>query len=1121
MPARAEHLRRHIHRLATSPDVEAVTDAELLGRFVEQRNERAFTALVSRHAPLVRGVCHRVLRDLHQVEDAVQAVFLILATKAGTVRPPDRLAAWLYGVARQVAANARRGEVRRQRREERAGRAARPPASCDPLDELTARELLAALDAEVQRLPEAFRLPVILCCLEGKSQEEAARQLGWTSGSVKGRLQRGRERLHARLVGRGLSLSAALAALEVARGGARATAAATPAGAMARAGVAYVLEGGVAGGVAPAAVALAEGAMKGTAVAKAKLGLVLLLSAGVLAAGAGLVCHRVLAAKQPELPSRDVKESEKVPQRQLTDRYGDPLPAGAIRRLGTTRLRNGWHTQAVAFSPDGKVLASTGYGRGLCLWDARTGQELRHMAGAHGWALAISPDGQLVASSHDVGKIHLWELKSGRGLRQLPCGNGEAAHALAFSPGGTLLASVGEKLIRLIQVSSGREVRTLRGHEDSVLAVAFAPDGKTLASGSADKTVRLWDPTTGRERARLTGHKQSVDGIAFFPDGKTLASAADHDPIRLWDVARGTQVRALEAPNASGHALAVSPDGRLLASGHQFPGLIRLWDPATGRELRRWRAHTPGQVHALAFAPGGKTLASGSMNGEGALRLWDPATGQERLPFGGPQSFIAWLRFTPDGNSVLLHSRDAAVRRWDWAADREQVLSTAEEPYYNTPVFSADGRVRALDDRTNLTITVWDDPHNPAGRILGKHRGQTYDAGFALALSPDGKLLASGGRGGEIHLWDVRAGKELLEIKSDQEVYHLAFSADAKTLAAATGTSAGGPPQPPTIRLWDVATGKAIRALPHGGDSVGELVFSPDGRFLAAGDRAAGPRLWDLTRGEELARPAAQVKCTACAFSPDSRLLAWGSRDLAVCDGRIHVVEVASQQEVLTLPGHHSGTNWLAFSPDGRLLASAGGDSAVLIWDLTGRYRDGRFVPATLSPADLDKLWAALADADAGRAFRARQALALAPAADVVPLLGERLQVPVAAAKQIAAWIADLDSREFKVREQATRDLGRLGAAAGPALRRALAAEPGPEARRRLRTLLEELGPSAPEPLRRRRAVAVLEQIGTAPAREVLERLWRSFPRTFLNEEAKQALQRLAERPVDRRHSSE
>jgi RNA polymerase sigma factor (sigma-70 family) len=1134
MPFQAEPLLQHIHRLASRPEADTETDGELLARFVRHKDEGAFAALVSRHAPMVLGVCRRILCDRHQAEDAAQAVFLILARKAAAVRPPDRLASWLYGVARQVAGNALRGKVRRQRREARAGQAERPPASRDPLDELTARELLAALEVEVQRLPVTFRLPVILCCLEGKSQEEAARQLGWTAGSVKGRLERGRTRLHARLVRRGLSLSAALAALEVARCHVRAGTAAALAPMTVRAALFFQGAGGVAGGIAPDVVALAEGVMKGTTVAKAKIGLVLLLSAGVLAAGASLVAQRVLAAKQPEVsdpPGKgpEKKQEEKAPQRRLTDRSGDPLPAGAVRRLGTTRLRHGWHTFSLAFSPDGKVLASTGYGRGLCLWDPETGREICHTAGPHGWKLAISPEGRLLASTHENGKIHLWEPKSGRRLRELPCSD-DAAHSLAFSPDGTLLAAGGDKLIHLIEVSSGREVRTLRGHEWGVGVVAFAPDGKTLASGdfynradgsSGRITVRLWDLATGRQRARLTGHVQAVHDVAFFPDGKKMVSGSS-DAIRLWDVDRGAEARLLDAPDPSG-ALAISPDGRLLATGHRHrsEGLIRLWDPATGRELRHWKAHF-GTVERLAFTPDGKTLASCSTNGDGLLHLWDPATGQARLPFGGPQSFIAWLRFTADGKTVLLHSRDGTLRGWDWTADREQILATGEKLPFNTPLFSADGRVWAdvvSESFDKNWITVWDDPRNAAGRVLSKAHFSWH-----LALSPDGKLLAVAGPEREIHLWDVPAGKELRVIQADQEIGNLAFSSDGKTLAAEThtpvGFGVGKTLENLTIRLWDVAGSKAVRAIPHGGMSVRGLVFSPDGNYLAGnegvGSRAGpGPRLWDLARGEELARPAAKVKCSEYTFSPDSRLLAWGSKDPQVYDGHIHVVEVASQQEVLTLPGHPGGTNRLAFAPDGRLLASTGGDTTVLIWDLTGRYRDCRFAPVKASPADLEKLWTALADADAARAFQARQTLALAPAGQVVPLLRERLRLPAADAKLIAARIEDLDSREFDVREKAVRELESLGAAAEPALRRALAANPGPEARRRIQAVLEELAPVAREPLRKRRAVGVLEQLGTAPAREVLERLSQAVPTTFLNQEAKRALERLAERPSD------
>ncbi|HKB38286.1 MAG TPA: sigma-70 family RNA polymerase sigma factor [Gemmataceae bacterium] len=216
MTATLTRLLHHLRRRVLPPEL--ASDAELLDRFGREHDEDAFAALVVRHGPLVFNVCRRVLGDAHDAEDAFQATFLVLARKAGAVGRPAALAGWLHGVAYRVALKVREAGA--------SSRLRQPPPDIpepsdprpDPLAELTARELLAILEAEVQRLPEVYRLPVALCCLEGFSQEEAARRLGWTPGSVKGRLERGRKRLHARLARRGLTLTAALSAVEVARG---------------------------------------------------------------------------------------------------------------------------------------------------------------------------------------------------------------------------------------------------------------------------------------------------------------------------------------------------------------------------------------------------------------------------------------------------------------------------------------------------------------------------------------------------------------------------------------------------------------------------------------------------------------------------------------------------------------------------------------------------------------------------------------------------------------------------------------------------------------------------------------------------------------------------------------
>ncbi len=223
MTAPTEPLLHYLRRLTARSASDADSDAVLLERFVSRHDETAFTALLARHGPMVFGVCRRLLRDGHQAEDVFQATFLVLA-QGRLAAPSEALASWLYATAHHLASAARRGESRRRQREARCLASAPPPPQADLLDDLSARELLLALDEEMARLPETYRLPLILCHLEGRTHEEAARLLGWTAGSVKGRLERGRKRLHARLSRRGLTLSAAVSLLAVSQTGAASTA---------------------------------------------------------------------------------------------------------------------------------------------------------------------------------------------------------------------------------------------------------------------------------------------------------------------------------------------------------------------------------------------------------------------------------------------------------------------------------------------------------------------------------------------------------------------------------------------------------------------------------------------------------------------------------------------------------------------------------------------------------------------------------------------------------------------------------------------------------------------------------------------------------------------------------
>jgi WD40 repeat protein len=828
-------------------------------------------------------------------------------------------------------------------------------------------------------------------------------------------------------------------------------------------------------------------------------------------ASARLFCILVLAVLGASTDSSPASENQGAIQSRV-DLFGDALPAGALLRLGTVRLRHNARVQGVAFSPDGKKLASTSWDNSIHLWDRRTGKPLLEIINEPEgiFSVVFSPDGKQLATGGRDGTLTLWDVETGK-LVFKKKGHDDRVTALAFSPDGLQIASAGGNIC-VWNSKTGAEIRNLPsplrfGPGDSQ-GVAFSPDGKLLA-GSYREQIHVWDVTRGNTKVVIPKAHLPIVTSLVFSDDKNLISGG-HSTVCTWDVATGKQVRELKAGNGHGGSLALSGGGKILSAAYW--NKIRVWNNHTGESMRviaDYRNAFGPHAHNLAITRDGATLAAAAE--DHVVRVWDIVTGKQALVF--PESHtgrINTLASSPDAKYVLT-AADRSIRLWD-ATNGKHVRSFAFESANQiggmVAAYSPDGKTIAAgcyDDspknRFAGACRVWDAATGKELRKQGFPNRVTK-----LAFSSDGKTLAlvTEEDKATIFVWDLGADKEPVSLTSDlRDVDWLSFLPDGKTLAVI---------ELGQLHFWDVEAKKQKANAILAGAALNSAAFSVDGKIVVIGEAHGGELVVrDVATGSELRRfEAVNTLGSMVALSLDGRILASAPIPRTFVnykfDPSIRLWEMATGREIRKIHPGNSKVTTLTFSPGTRTLISGMQNGTALIWNVKPTNTKA------ISPRELGTLWSDLAGADAGKAYDAIGALAAAPGTSV-PFLMDRLKPsPELPAARIRALIADLDSGEFRVREAAYKELEKLEEKATGMLREALAKNPVVEVRRRIESLIAVARTvRSPETVRRLRAIQVLEDIGSDDARHIIETLATGFPHARETADALATLKRLGQ----------
>jgi WD40 repeat protein/class 3 adenylate cyclase len=588
----------------------------------------------------------------------------------------------------------------------------------------------------------------------------------------------------------------------------------------------------------------------------------------------------------------------------------------------------------LAVSADGSRFGTTGQDDSATVWETRTGKRLlglRLPAGRPGVinAIAFSPEGKLLATTVSDGTVLLWDGATGRHLRLLQGHRGPALSP-AFSPDGKLLATTSEDgTVRLWNVAAGTEVQVLKGppgesfyRQETLLRPAFSPDGSRLTSGGWPSTP-VWDVATGKIAVLLPGSggfESETAAAAFSPDGRRILTGNYKGVAQIWDASSGKPRTTFSGHVGELLTVAFSPDGDHIATAAS-DATARIWNTATGEHILTLAGHNVG-IQEVMFTPDGDRLLTGGA--DGTARVWDitPTGGRDWLTVPGPSLRLGGVSFSPDGRSVAVPEQFTGVTIRDVETGAKIRTLKGYDATITSMAFTPDGSRLAAgsgsgqgDPRADRTVAVWDVETGDVVMTLTGHGDQTS----AVAVSPDGRRFATGSYDGTIRVWDAATGDEQHKLEIGASSYAVAFSPDGRFLVSGNDAEK-------VLTIWAGDSLEPLGELRGHADIIQDVAFLSDRKVVTASwDGTA--KVWDLESRRELTTLRGHSgPVVGVAVSPDKTRIATAS-----IDGTTKLWDARTGREVLTLFGHVRIVHSVDISSDGRLLATASGDGTVAL----------------------------------------------------------------------------------------------------------------------------------------------------------------------------------------------